>query len=360
MNSPTDWKVPKWPFLLGDVLLLALAYLIVCKSSHPIATWEIIACFASAALGTAVGALPYVLDYIAMGKALEVNALGTVADKIENLETIAGQISTATGQWANLQESAHGQAEKTALAAKAIADRMTTEVIEFSDFMKKMNDSEKAALKLEVEKLRRGEVEWLQVLVRVLDHVFALHNAAVRSGEAKFSEPIANFQNACRDTARRIGLTPFTAEPGELFNAERHQVAGAKETPPEGAVIAETVGSGYTFQGRPLRPALVRLREANAPSEKKPAKPAAPEAPAPVTPVAAVTAAAPPAPPAPPAPAPAPPVLATSAPAAPAPPAPPAPAPRVSTPRVSASKSAIPKGSAPKGPGDQFSLLPPD
>jgi molecular chaperone GrpE (heat shock protein) len=140
--------------------------------------------------------------------------------------------------------------------------------------MKKMNDSEKATLRLEVEKLRRGELDWLQVLVNILDHVFALHAGAVRSGDAKFAAPITNFQNACRDTARRLGLTPFAAEPGEPFDAERHQVPGSKEAPPAGAVVAETIGSGYTFQGRLLRPALVRLRDGNAPVETQHEKPA--------------------------------------------------------------------------------------
>ena len=130
---------------------------------------------------------------------------------------------------------------------------MTSEVIEFSDFMKKMNDSEKTALKLEVEKLRRGESEWLQVLVTVLDHVFALHSGAVRSGDAKLAGPITNFQNACYEVTRRLGLVPFAAAAGEPFNAERHKTLDGKE-PPAGAVVADTIGSGYTFQGQPLRP----------------------------------------------------------------------------------------------------------
>ena len=141
---------------------------------------------------------------------------------------------------------------------------MADEVRQFSEFQRKMNDSEKATLRLEVEKLRRGEAEWLQVLVRILDHVFALNAAAARTGDVKFAGPIANFQNACSSTARRIGLTPFVAEPDEPFNADKHQVAGGKENPPEGAVIAETVGAGYTFQGKMMRPALVRLKELTA------------------------------------------------------------------------------------------------
>jgi len=52
-----------------------------------------------------------------------------------------------------------------------------------------MNDSEKTTLRLEVEKLRRGELEWLQALVHILDHVFALHTAAMHSGDVKFAAP---------------------------------------------------------------------------------------------------------------------------------------------------------------------------
>ena len=110
-----------------------------------------------------------------------------------------------------------------------------------------------------MEKLHRSETEWLQILVRILDHVFALHMAAVRTGDPKFAEPITNFQNACHEIAHRIGLTPFVARADEPFNAERHQVAGANSTPSESAFVAETVGAGYTFQGQLLRPAIVRL-----------------------------------------------------------------------------------------------------
>jgi molecular chaperone GrpE (heat shock protein) len=279
MNDTTNWKVPKWPFWLGDGLLLAFGYLLVNHSPLP-GHWAIIAT-GCVVLGAALGVIPYILDYRAMGKALEVNALGAVAERIENLEKLATQISSATNQWTAVEESIRGQADKTTLAAKAIADRMTSEVIQFSDFMKQMNDSEKSTLKLEVEKMRRGETEWLQVLVNILDHVFVLHAGAVRSGDAKVAAPITNFQNACRDTARRLGLTPFVAEPNEPFNAERHQVAGSKETPPAGAVVADTIAPGYTFQGQPLRPALVRLRDANAPAKPQTEKPAPAPMPAP-------------------------------------------------------------------------------
>lgn len=256
MTDVRDWKIPKWPFLTVGVLLLAFGFVIVNHSPLP-GHWAIFAA-GCVALGSVMGIVPFLLDYRVMGKAMEVNSLGAVADKIQNLEKLAEQISSATSQWLTVQ----GQADKTATAARQIADRMGAEVREFSEFMKKMNDSEKAALRLEVEKLRRGEAESLQMLVHIFDHIFALHAAAARSGQPKLAEQITHFQNACRGTVRRIGLTPFAAEPGETFDAARHQVADSKEKPAADAVIAETIGSGYTFQGKLLRPAVVRLREA--------------------------------------------------------------------------------------------------
>ena len=257
MKDAKNWMVPKWPFLLGDALLLAAAYFLIQQAPHPIGRWEIVTAATCVALGAVLGALPFVLDYRAIVKVIEAGALGAISEKIQNLEKLAAQIGSATNEWLNVQT----QAEKISNGADEIAGKMTGEIRRFSEVMQKMNDSEKAALRLEVEKLRRGEAEWLQALVRVLDHVFTLHAAATRSGQPKLTEQIAQFQNACRDAARRIGLAPFEPVPDEPFDAERHRVAGMEGKPPGDAVVAETAAPGFTFQGRLLRPALVRLRE---------------------------------------------------------------------------------------------------
>jgi molecular chaperone GrpE (heat shock protein) len=253
MTDTTNWKISKWPFLLSDALLLAAAYFFVLHTPKPSAHWEIPA--ACVALGAILGCLPFILDYRAISKAIEAAALGSISEKIQNLEKLAAQISSATNEWTNAQT----QAEKTSAGAREISDKMAVEVREFTAFMQKMNDSEKSALRLEIEKFRRGESEWLQVLVRILDHIFLLHAAAARSGQPKVAEQIANFQNACRDAARRIGLTPFAAASDEKFDAARHQTVDESK-PPADSVIVETVGTGYTFQGKLLRPALVKLR----------------------------------------------------------------------------------------------------
>jgi molecular chaperone GrpE (heat shock protein) len=258
MRESSAFSVPKWPFFVGDAVLLGIAYFIYHESQRPLGHWEMAACGLCAGLGALLGLLPFLLEYRALGKALEATAVGTVAEKIQNLERLAAQISSATNHWENVQL----QAEKISGTAREITERMTAEVRDFTDFMQKINDGEKATLRLEVEKLRRAENDWLQVLVHLLDHVYALHAGAARSGQPRLIEQLSHFQNACRDAARRVGVGAFAATPGEVFDANRHQAANGDAAAPAGAIVAENLAPGYTLQGRLIRPALVRVAAA--------------------------------------------------------------------------------------------------
>jgi molecular chaperone GrpE (heat shock protein) len=249
-------KLSKWPFFLGDGLLLGAAYFVAYQSKFTFGHWELGFVLLCVAGGALLGVAPFLLEYQALVKVTEAGALNTVVSQLKNLEAIANQISGATGKW----QDAQSQADKTAATAREIAERMTGEVQAFTEFMKRANDSERATLRLEVEKLRRVESEWLQVAVRMLDHVFALHQGASRSGQPTLIEQVGSFQNACRDAARRVGLTPFIANEAEPFDAQRHQLIEEGAKPPADAIVGETVAAGYTFQGRLLRPALVRLQ----------------------------------------------------------------------------------------------------
>lgn len=260
MLDRTPPPVPKWPFFVGDAVLLATAAFIYKQSHLPLGHWELAACVACIALGAAASLLPFVLDYRAATKALEADALGAVADKIQHLDRVAAQINAATREWENVQL----QAEKIAGEARAITDRITAEARDFTQCMERMNDTEKATLRLEAEKLRRAETEWLQVLVHVLDHVHALLAAAARANQPRVLEQLTRFQAACHDAARRVGVVPFVPAPGERFDPQRHQPADMEAPPPDGAVVSEVLAAGFTWQGRLVRPALVRLNAAPA------------------------------------------------------------------------------------------------
>ena len=254
MREAQELKLAKWPFLLGDAFLLGLAYYVCWQGKTPLGRWEITAAVISVTLGAVLAILPFFLEYAALVKRIETSALGTAAEKIQKLESLAAQISGATNHW----QSAQDQADKTAALAREISERMAAEVREFTAFMQKINEGEKATLRLEVEKLRRAENDWLNVLVHMLDHVYALYSAAERAGQTHLVGQLGHFQNACRDAARRVGLVPFRGALNELFDAQRHQWADG-DSPPAGALVTETMAAGYTFQGKPLRRALVRV-----------------------------------------------------------------------------------------------------
>ena len=269
----TDRPAPtinKLPFLAADGVLLGLACWILASQPHPLGTWPLVLLTGCVAAGAWFLVTPFLAEYRALVKFAESDSLAETVAQIENLQSLGEQITRATAQWQTVQE----HSGKSVAAAKEIGDKMAVEARQFAEFMQKANDSEKAHLRLEVEKLRRVEGEWLQLVVHLLDHVFALHQAAARSGQPNLREQMTNFQNACRDVARRIGLVAFEAAAGEPFDEGRHQLAEAEASPPAGAIIASTLAAGFTYQGQLIRRSLVAL----ASSEPSPAElPAATE-----------------------------------------------------------------------------------
>jgi molecular chaperone GrpE (heat shock protein) len=273
MNERSIPSLNKIIFLVTAVLLLGGAAFIARTIPH-LGFREAALCAGLAATAALVAILPFLLEYKAATRWVELTRLEETLAQIHKLEQLAQQISRATAQWQEVQTAAG----KTTHAATEIAGRMDEELKGFTEFMRKANDSEKSALRLEVEKLRRAEGDWLQILVRILDHIFALHQAAVRSGNTELSEQISHFQNACRDVARRIGLTPFAAAADEPFDEKRHKTLDSEKAV-AGSTVAETLAPGFTFQGQPLRPALVKLQTATAaktaavPATDNPAEP---------------------------------------------------------------------------------------
>ena len=279
MTNQSEIKLPRWPFFLGDAVLLGLAYFIYLHVRLPLDRWAMGFFVLIGALGAALAVAPFLLEYRTAVGMVETGAMVSTISQIQNLEQLAGNIAAATAQWQGVQEKSAG----TVNAAKEIAGKMAAESAAFVEFMKKAHDSERANLRLEVEKLRRSEGEWVQVIVRLLDHTYALHQAAVRSGQANVVEQITQFQNSCRDVARRVGLTPFAPGVDEPFDPKWHHSTDSQAVSMADARVRDTIATGYTYQGQMIRPALVSLQNpppagvenvesAAEPEEKKPAR----------------------------------------------------------------------------------------
>jgi len=259
----TDSKSPPlWPFLLADVLFLGLAVFLFWQGHKPMLGWEAAAMIFCIGAGAFAFLSPFLRRSAHDQTLAQAQKLADAAAKIQKLDELASQISNSTAQWQAVQDAA----AKTAQTAAGLAESMASEARAFTEFLQKANDAERAHLRLETEKLRRNETEWLQIVLRMLDQVHALFQAALQSGQPSLGEQIGLFQNACRDLGRRAGIAVVTAPAGEPFDPRRHQLLH-DAAPPDHALILDTLAPGYTYQGQMVRRALVRLQE-SAPSAK--------------------------------------------------------------------------------------------
>ena len=248
----------KWPFYLADLALCAIIVYVLSRLGPIEGTTDIVittGCLFAAAWAAWISITPWLREHAAVVHLSDSSSLKSSLEQIQSVEKVADLIRQANGQWQNVQDAAG----RTVAAAKDITDKMKSETDEFMRFLDNANNSERAGLRLEVEKLRRMEGDWIKVSVQMLDQVFAITRAAERSGQAQLITQLQQFQNACRDVARRIGLVPFSPVIGEAFDARGHQLTDPNLTPPAGSMIGDILATGFTYQGQMLRRALVML-----------------------------------------------------------------------------------------------------
>lgn len=274
----SDAKMPrlnKLPFWFADGVLIVTAGVLVAVGNRPLGIWEMLAVTVCGGLGAWLAVLPFLKQYEVETRLTETDRLAETAARLDQLDVVADRIATATSQWQSVQD----RAGQTAELARGIVDRLAKEAESFAGAVQRTAEGERQTLKLEVEKLRRTEGDWLQAVGRVMDHVFALHVAAVRSGQRGLAEQIDRFHAACREALKRVGFLPIVAAPEEPFDPRKHQLPEGGEVAP-GAIIDETVAPGFVFQGRLLRPIIVRLAPSSsetAPTPLEPSEPSEPE-----------------------------------------------------------------------------------
>ena len=259
-DSPVP-KMQKWPFLIGDVIALIACYVIYNMGGETFETGKAFACVACVVFGAVFAAYPFIQEYRLNARFAEADQLAQVTEFMGKLEKVKNGVTVATAHL----ETAQDYSEKTIESSREIAERMTDEAKAFAEFMAKANDTEKAHLQLEVDKLKQAEGEWLKTLVTILDETHRIFRAAAQSANPRVAEQLGKFQMACRGTANRVGLVAYEAEFGEPFNAERHVLPDPNAEAPEEARVGATIAPGYTFQRQLVRPAQVELQGAAAP-----------------------------------------------------------------------------------------------
>ncbi|MBN9691462.1 MAG: hypothetical protein J0M24_14585 [Verrucomicrobia bacterium] len=248
-------RITKWPFLLADALLVGVAGFLILTATWPLSRWEIMGIVPCVVVGCWIGLIPFLREHHAAVKLWEQANLAEAARQLADVGSVAEQMKLATAQWQNI----HDVATRAAQTSTTAVEKVTAEARAFTEFLGRANDQEKAALKLELEKLRRGGTEHVQVIVHILDHVYALYQAARRSGVPGVQAQLTQFRGTCLDAARRVGLSCYEAQPGDVFDPQVHQSPDG-QIPTPGTRIEGTVACGYTYQGQPVRRILVSVQ----------------------------------------------------------------------------------------------------
>jgi len=253
MSESTAPKIPKWPFIVGDMALLMTAIFLLSRIEGEFSMLEAFWCLACVAGGAWIMVMPFLKEFQTKADLTEARELADSVEKITSLESLAKRIENATEQWLHVED----RANEINSASKQITEKINAEAREFTAFLQKANDVEKNHLKLEVEKLGRSQNEWLQVLVTTLDHVFALTQAGRQSGQENLIKQLTVFQAACREVARRVGVVVVEPQPNEAFDPEKHQLRDSEAKPEAEAKIIGLAAQGLSHQGRLLRKAVV-------------------------------------------------------------------------------------------------------
>jgi hypothetical protein len=89
MRDQNILALKKWPFLLGDFLLVGLAAVIIYLSNKPIELWQALTCLGCVGAGAWLAVIPFLQEYQSELRLAETDTLASRLDRIQNIERIA-------------------------------------------------------------------------------------------------------------------------------------------------------------------------------------------------------------------------------------------------------------------------------
>ena len=130
MQSDDDLQttLSKWPFILGDLLLVATALAIAILGDWRLSNWQVASCVISVALGAALFVLPYIIEF-------QVRLREEAEDRTADLRILQRRIVSAQEQVeamvermesfeAGLSNLVHAQQPDAAVPARALEERI--------------------------------------------------------------------------------------------------------------------------------------------------------------------------------------------------------------------------------------------
>ncbi len=301
-------RLPKLPFLLGDLALLLLAGVIATHHPNPLAPLPLLTITACVAVGALASFVPFLVNYARDQEEVSAALRGELGEQFKRLMAASEHLQHSTVQLKTIEEIA----TKNLQAAEKLPYRLQEKIAEFNQQLAETENEEKEALEQELAALRAGESErlaavtdkiakttadWVKVEAEMrrqsadaaqLEQKLARVLAAI---EAK----IAAFEAAARTPDRTFTAPPPIAIPAPPPPAGEPPPAAATAAPgpdaesaPDDAPVPEAVAAETPKPARkPRAPRKPKFEEPAPPAvAAPPAEPAAAPAELIVEPVA--------------------------------------------------------------------------
>ncbi len=187
---PSDTpRLPKWPFLLGDAVLLTIAALLAAYGQTPYSNSVIIAIAVCVALASILGAIPFLTDYAnKQDEALDERQRGLEA-LTRTISDSAEQISVAASSLHEINELARQQLAQAVAIPEQLQDSLESFKLELNETVTAASES----LKHDIKSIRTSETRKIDATAEsiqlALTELKQLETAVVKLIEETKSRP---------------------------------------------------------------------------------------------------------------------------------------------------------------------------
>ena len=247
MQSDDDLQttLSKWPFILGDVLLVATALAIAILGQWQLTNWQVAACVVSVALGAALFVLPYVVEFkVRVREEVDdrtgnlsilqrhlvstQDQLEAVSDRIESIEAsltnlahaqpdLSGPLEALEGQIDPLRTAQAEQSSQLAALAKQ-ADALDKQVEALAKSLQSKSEAEAIeALRLDLAALKTDAA---QLAVKAVESPVEVADSPVEVSEvSELVSPVEGSSEVPKPKKTREPRQRRTPEPRLLERA---------------------------------------------------------------------------------------------------------------------------------------------
>jgi hypothetical protein len=151
-------RLPKLPFILGDIALLLLAALIANRHPHPFSqTLPLLIITGCVFAGCVAAMIPFLVNYARDQEEIAASLRRELSEQFKRLMTASEHLQHATAQLKTVEEVA----TKNLQAAEKLPYRLQEKMAEFNQQLAETENEEKEALEQELAMLRSTESERL-------------------------------------------------------------------------------------------------------------------------------------------------------------------------------------------------------